>query len=75
MQESTDLANHMAVGESTAMESAADEEVTSIDKMIEDIDDVLIPEDMKRFLNEQYQHTVGGVSTGRGKSCLFSHRR
>ena len=52
----------MAVGESTAMESAAGEEVTSIDKMIEDNDDVLIPEDMKRFLNEQYQHTVVGWS-------------
>ena len=55
----------MAVGESTAMESAVDEEATH--QMIEDNDDVLIPEDMKRFLNEQYQHTIGGISTGRGK--------
>ena len=51
----------MAVEESTAV----DEEATH--QMIEDNDDVLIPEDMKRFLNEQYQHTIGGISTGRGK--------
>ena len=58
----------MAVGESTAMESAsAVEEEEATHQMIEDNDDVLIPEDMKRFLNEQYQHTIGGVSTGRGK--------
>ncbi len=59
----------MAVGDSTALESAADEEATpgGVDAMFEDNDDVLIPEDMKRFLNEQYQHTVG--QGPRGQYC------
>ncbi len=52
--------------DSTAIESGAE-----IDKMFEENEDILIPDDMKRFLNEQVQHTLGpaasGVTGGRGE--------
>lgn len=58
----------MAVDASTALESAVDEEPTGIDGMFEDSEDVLIPEDMKRFIREQMQHSAGGGgNAGRGQ--------